>query len=82
MTYESMNIASVIAEGFFAVYVKDWDNEAERQKAIAALDSILQSAYAHGMNKGQMDFAHRLSELIGNRKNIPSDELISIASKL
>jgi hypothetical protein len=80
MSYSTNNLARVVAEGFFAVYVKPNPTDAEQQAAVANLVAILDSVYAHGMNRAQMDFTSKLINAIGSRSNMPAKELISLAS--
>lgn len=82
MSYETYDCSPVVAEGFFAVYVKPDLTGAERQAAVSNLISILQSVYAHGMNHGQMEFTSKLVKAIGGRKEIPASELNTLASTL
>lgn len=82
MSYETLNLARVVAEGFFAVYVKAEQTDTERLAAIASLESILQSVYAQGMGRGQMDFTAKLVKTIGQRASVPAHELMSMASSL
>lgn len=76
------DLARILSEGFFAVYVKGQLSDAERQDAIENLASVIRDVSAHGKKSGELDLAARLHQAIGVRSEIPAQELRTLASQL
>lgn len=76
------NLASVIAAGFVAVYLKSADSEAQQQAIVANLTNIFETVYGYGLKHAQLDFASRLAGEISKNPKISSKELLALVSSL
>jgi len=74
------NLASVIAAGFVAVYLKSPVTEEQRQTIVANLTNVLDSVYSHGFNRAQLNFASRLAIEVHTNPKISARELLALAS--
>ena len=82
MSSHQDDIARVVAEGFFQVYVKEHLSDADRQEAIANLASVFRSVFAYGRQHRQLELAAELLKSVGNRTEVPAQELLSLVSSL
>jgi hypothetical protein len=74
------NLASVIAAGFVAVYLKSSVSEEQRHTIVANLTNVLDTVYGHGFNRAQLDFASRLAGELSKNTKISAQELLALAS--
>jgi hypothetical protein len=78
MAKSNFNLSPIYAAGFVGTYVDP--KSPERERVVAELVYVFETAYGSGWSAGQRELAQKLLAIIGDRESLSAQELIALVS--